>query len=56
MCFHILEADNGEDAIKAAAEYRPHLIIMNLNMPVLNGFETTRKIRLAEPENWSTQI
>jgi DNA-binding NarL/FixJ family response regulator len=38
------EAPNGEEAIRAAAETRPDLVIMDLNMPGLSGLEATRRL------------
>lgn len=43
--FVINEAENGVDALAKIQETKPHLIIMDLIMPKLDGFETTRKIR-----------
>ena len=44
------EATDGEQAIELALELRPHVILMDLNMPNLNGIEATRKILAATPE------
>jgi PAS domain S-box-containing protein len=41
----VTSATNGEDAIKAVARDRYDLILMDLQMPVLDGFEATRIIR-----------
>jgi two-component system invasion response regulator UvrY len=40
----IAEAYNGEEAIKLAKEYSPDIILMDINMSPINGFEATRKI------------
>ena len=39
------EATNGEEAVRLAASERPDLILMDLNLPVLDGWEATRRIR-----------
>jgi CheY-like chemotaxis protein len=39
------EAVNGEEAVQIAATKRYDLIIMDLQMPLMNGFEATKKIR-----------
>lgn len=47
--FEVVTAENGELGAQAAIDERPGLIIMDLNMPVMNGFEATRKVK-AQPE------
>jgi two-component system response regulator NreC len=42
------EADNGREAVQIAAEKRPDVVIMDVNMPDLNGIEATRQL-LKEP-------
>ena len=43
--FEIEEAENGEEALVLAANNRPDLILMDLVMPELDGFEATKQIR-----------
>ncbi|MBM7567211.1 response regulator [Paenibacillus sacheonensis] len=44
------EAANGEETIERAEALRPDVVLMDLNMPVLNGIETTKRLKLAYPE------
>jgi CheY-like chemotaxis protein len=46
-------AFNGQEAVEATATFRPDLILMDLGMPVLNGFEAAREIR---QQPWSEGV
>lgn len=48
--FDVLEAVNGKEGIEAWKNHNPDLIIMDIRMPVMNGMEATRQIRLAESD------
>ncbi|MDO5768904.1 MAG: response regulator [Psychrobacter sp.] len=40
----MIEATNGEDGCEKAAEHLPDIILMDIVMPEMNGFQATRKI------------
>lgn len=46
----IAEASNGEMAIELARDLHPDVVIMDVNMPTLNGVEATRQIRAILPD------
>ena len=43
------EAENGQEAVAMAAELKPHLIILDLSMPVLDGLRAAREISTIMP-------
>jgi CheY-like chemotaxis protein len=43
--FEVQLADNGAEAVEAFEQWRPHLILMDFRMPVMDGHEAIRRIR-----------
>jgi CheY-like chemotaxis protein len=53
--YEILEAENGEEGIRMAKEHIPDLIIMDLQMPVKNGYDAIRILK-NDPETKHIKI
>jgi CheY-like chemotaxis protein len=52
MGFEVIKAMNGKQAIEILPHYDPVLIFMDINMPEMDGYDTTRLIRqMPEPFN-----
>jgi diguanylate cyclase (GGDEF)-like protein len=45
-------AENGESALALYLSERPDLVLLDVNMPGIDGYETARRIRAALPEEW----
>ena len=43
--YEVFTAQNGAEALEKAAECRPHLILLDMMMPVMDGAQTCRAIR-----------
>ena len=46
--YRTLEATTGEDALDLAAEHAPDLVLMDSQLPGIDGFETLRRLRAGE--------
>ena len=47
--YDIIEAKNGEEAIRAVMREHPDLVLLDVNMPEMSGLEACRKIRVSFP-------
>ncbi len=43
--YHLLHAWDGQEAVNMFKEHNPQIILMDINMPVLDGYEATKEIR-----------
>jgi DNA-binding NarL/FixJ family response regulator len=46
----VADAVDGHDAVRLATELRPDVVVMDLDMPGLDGVEATRRLAAARPE------
>ncbi len=53
--YELTEAENGEQALAAVAKQRPDLILMDIQLPIMDGYEATRRIK-ADPSLKSIPI
>ncbi len=53
--FRLMEAGDGEEAVATAAEERPEIVFLDIDMPRLNGIDACRRIR-ADPASTRATI
>jgi two-component system, cell cycle response regulator DivK len=53
--YEITEVENGEEALAAVAKQQPDLILMDIQLPIMDGYTATRKIK-ADPDLRSIPI
>lgn len=53
--FSVREAENGQEAIAVWESWQPHLILMDMRMPLMDGYEATKYIKARKQESQQTQ-
>jgi CheY-like chemotaxis protein len=51
--YEVTEAENGEEALAAIAKQRPDLILMDVQLPIMDGYTATRRIKADQRCNQS---
>ncbi|MGD8983882.1 MAG: response regulator [Desulfobacteraceae bacterium] len=46
--YHVIEAVNGQEGVEVADRERPDLILMDLSLPVMDGWEATRRLKASD--------
>ncbi len=53
--YEIIEAENGEEGVKKAKEHLPDLILLDIQMPVMDGFDTIKALK-GSPETKNIKV
>src|SRR5882757_9559236 len=53
--FEVRTADSAEDALQMLSDYRPELILADIQLPGMNGLDMTRKVK-ADPRTSSIRV
>ncbi|MFQ6026152.1 MAG: response regulator [Dehalococcoidia bacterium] len=53
--YEVIMAVDGEEGIKMARSESPDLILMDMSLPILDGWEATRRLK-SDPETWTIPV
>lgn len=54
-CLNVLVATDGVEALNKARDEKPHVILMDISLPLMNGFEAAQRLK-ADPETRSIPV
>ena len=52
----VILAENGEEAVRRFSEHSPDLVLLDIMMPVMDGFEAARQIKAIPSDRWTPVI
>ena len=52
----VITAENGEEAVRKFANEQPDIVLLDIMMPVMDGFEAARQIKAMTVERWTPVI
>jgi PAS domain S-box-containing protein len=52
----VISAENGEEAVRQFANERPDIVLLDIMMPVMDGFEAARQIKAMECDHWTPVV
>lgn len=52
MGHSVIEAEDGSEALKSYAQDRPDLVLIDVVMPVMDGYDAARQMRQSRPDEW----
>jgi CheY-like chemotaxis protein len=53
--FDMAQAANGEEALRASEDFKPHVVLMDMRMPVMDGTEASGRLR-ATPQGRAVKV
>ena len=54
--FKVIEASTGEDGLRAIERNRPELVVLDLRLPRMSGYDVARAVRSSEDANVATTV
>ncbi len=55
-CVVVAEAENGAQAVEKYSSHSPHVTLLDINMPVMNGIDALKKIKALNPDAFVVMV